>query len=59
MRAYPKRRNLLFQSKNTNKQSVHSHSGQREDEQYNIVEGGRMHSREVEVADLVGEHLQT
>jgi hypothetical protein len=59
MQAYPERRNLLFKSKNTNKQLVRSRSGQREDEQYNIVEGGRMHSREAEVTDLVGEHLQT
>jgi hypothetical protein len=52
------RRNLLFKTKNTNKQPASS-SGQGGDEQYNIVEGGRTHSREAKVADLVEKHLQT
>jgi hypothetical protein len=58
MALHLERRNLLFKTKNTNKQPASS-SGQGGDEQYNIVEGGRTHSREAKVADLVEKHLQT
>jgi hypothetical protein len=56
---YLQRRNLLFKTKNTNKQPASSSSGWRGDEQHNTVEGGRMHDGEAEVVDLVGKHLQT
>ena len=29
------------------------------DEQHNLVKGGQIHSKEAEVINLVGEHLQT
>jgi hypothetical protein len=34
-------------------------SGHIRDEQHNIEVDGRMYSKETEIADLVGEHLQT
>ena len=59
MRANLERRNLLFKTKHKNKQLISSSNGQGGDEQHNLVEGGRAHSKNVKVADLVGEHLQT
>jgi hypothetical protein len=57
MRVDLERKKLLFKTKNTNKQSA-SNSGRRGDEQHNTVEGGRMHSGDAKVANLVGEHLK-
>jgi hypothetical protein len=51
-------RNFLFKTKNINKQPASSSSGRGGDELHNSVEGGRMHSEEANIADLVGEHLQ-
>jgi hypothetical protein len=59
MRVDLERRNLLFKTKNTNKQLVSSSSGRGEDERHNTMEGGQTHSREAKVADLVREHLHT
>jgi hypothetical protein len=49
--------NLLFKTKNINKQPVSS--GQGEDERHDTVKGGWTYSKEAEVVDLVREHLQT
>jgi hypothetical protein len=59
MRADLERINLLFKTKNTNKQLASNSSDWEGDEQHNTVECGQTHSREAEVADLVEEHLQT
>ena len=56
MRANLERTNLLFK---TNKQTTSNSNGQGGDERHNIVEDGRMHSGEAEIADLVRERLQT
>ena len=58
MRANLERTNLLFKTKNTNKQTASSSSDWRGDEQHNTVEDGRMHSGKTKVANLVREHLQ-
>ena len=58
MRADLERINLLFKTKNINNpQAVAVARGR--DEWDNKVKGGRMHNKEAEVVDLVGEHLQT
>ena len=58
MKANLERTNLLFKTKNTNKQTASSSNDRRGDEQRNTVEDGRMYSGEVEIANLVKEHLQ-
>jgi hypothetical protein len=59
MKAYLERRKLLFKTKNRNKQPASSSSDWGGDEWHNIVEGGRTHNGDAEVANLVKEHLQT
>ena len=59
MRVDLKGKNLLFKTKNTNKQLASSNSNHEGDKWHNSVNGGRMYSGEAEVAYLVGEHLQT
>ena len=57
MRANLEERNLLFKTKNTNKQSTNSSKSQGGDEWHNMMEGGQIHNGEANVTDLVGEHL--
>jgi hypothetical protein len=54
MRADIKRRKLLFKLKT---QPANSNNGQKRNEHSTEVDGC-MHSREAEIANLVGEHLQ-
>jgi hypothetical protein len=48
------RRNLLFKAKY---QPANSRSGYGGYERHNIEVGGRMHSEDAKIADLIGEHL--
>jgi hypothetical protein len=59
MRANLEQTNLLFKTKNTNKQTESSSNGQVRDERHNTVKDGQMYSEEAEVVNLVREHLQT
>jgi hypothetical protein len=59
MRVDLERRNLLFKTKNTNKQLASNNNDREGDERHNMVKGGRMLRRETKVVDLVGEYLQT
>jgi hypothetical protein len=51
--------NLLFKTKNTNKQPASNNNNWEGNEWHNIVEGRRTHNEEVKVVDLVEKHLQT
>ena len=59
MKANLERKNLLFKTKNTNKQLISSSNSQGGDERHNTMEGGRTHNKETEITDLVKKHLQT
>jgi hypothetical protein len=56
MRANLKRIKLLFKAKT---QPANNSSAQRGDERHNTEVDGRMYSREIKVADLIEEYLQT
>jgi hypothetical protein len=56
MRAKLKRKKLLFKAKI---QPANSSSGQGGDERHSTKVDERMYSREMKIADLVREHLQT
>lgn len=49
-------RKFLFKAKT---QLTNSSSGQRENEQHITEIDGRMHSENVKIVDLIGEHIQT
>jgi hypothetical protein len=55
MRADLWSRKLTFKAKT---QPANSSNGHRGDERHNTEIDGRIHSEEVEIADLVGKHLQ-
>jgi hypothetical protein len=50
MRADLEKRNLLFKTKNTNKQPTSSKSGRGGDKRHNMVEGGRTHSKDAKLS---------
>jgi hypothetical protein len=54
MRADLEKRNILFKTKNTNKQLVSS--SQEGNEWHNTMEGGWTHSEEAEVVDMIRKH---